>query len=124
MKSHGELGASFRGRRILQPFELGKVGAGAEALPRSGQHDAAHRFVRAGCLERIEQRLGELGVERIALLRTIHRQESYGAAVFDKQGHNEASLFRASSASATSRRMTSAAGMMSSISPALWPIST
>src|SRR3954463_9204643 len=125
MELHRELCALLGRLRVLQTLELGQVGARAEPLPCARQHYAADAFILVRAMTGLEQRMVQLRVERIALLRTVHRQNADGVPVFHKQHtHRDASLRRASSASATSRRMISAAGRISSTSPALCPAST
>ena len=90
MQLHRQLGALLGRLRILQALELGQVGAGAEPLPRAGQHDAADRLVgdrrRAALSSRASR---ELRIERVALLRAIHREDADRAAVFDEQNRDD-----------------------------------
>jgi hypothetical protein len=133
MELHRELGALLGGTRILQALELGQVGTGAEPLPGARQHDAADALSSISFFQVLQEGLSELRIERVALLRAIHRENPDRIPVLNDQDrdrpylfvlHSEASLRLASSASATSRRMISAAGRISSTRPALCPAST
>src|SRR6185503_7445785 len=105
------------------------------------ENDASHRFVRIRGPDFIQKGLRQRGVERVALFRAIQRQDPDRAAVLHEKVrrrspisgnrglslifiHSVASLWRACSSSATRRRITSAAGRISSTRPALWPAST
>src|SRR5260221_755312 len=126
MQLHRQLGAPLGRLRILQALELGQIGTGAKALPRAGKNHGAHGFIRIGFMQRGQQRLRQRGVERIALLRPVQREDSNCASIVlqEHPGHRDSKRLLAISASATSRWKTSAAGRMSSTSPALCPAST
>ena len=70
---HGELRTLVCGAWILQPFEFGQIRARAKPLPGTRQNHATDRIVLAGGAERFKQFPSQLRVERVALLRAVHR---------------------------------------------------
>src|SRR5262249_4913221 len=111
----------------------GEIRPRAEALPRSRQHDTAHAFQLISFIQFFKESVGEIRIERVALLRAIHGQDANGISILDHQNrdsphlfvsHREATLRRASSAWAPSGRLCPAAGRTSSTMPALCPAST
>jgi hypothetical protein len=82
VQMHRQLGARLGGLRVGEPFELGEVRAGAESRCGAGEDDGAHAFVLVGGAQCLEQRLGERRIERVALFRTVERQDAHRALVF------------------------------------------
>src|SRR5690554_5694887 len=90
MKIHGEVSALIHRLRILghECAELGCVGPGTERPAVAGQDQRVHVGIAIGVLQGFEQARGELGIERIVFLGSVHRQNADLPVIFNQQtGH-------------------------------------
>ena len=70
-------------RVLRQRVQRADVHARREHRPRPADDDHANRVVVGGVLERVPQRLDELAVQRVPLLRPVHDDVADRAAILD-----------------------------------------
>jgi len=93
----GQVGARVDGLGILghQRAELRRVGTRTERLARPRQHDGMDLGIALGLPQRIHQRLRQRRIQRVVLLRPVHRQDADGPLVLNQEfGHAHARGFQ------------------------------